>query len=175
MRILHAFLLVIIFIAIGDRVKASGNRVESDILNLKAAIESYRIMTGSLPPSDIGLGALVDRPANLPADAEWKKMLNKITEDPWGQPYTYILDSDLPGGFGIFSRGMDGISKTLGNDTDDYNSWSRNYSYQELNPIQKMPWLLPCIVISSILFIFIGVRMKRYSSCSKQIALSNGE
>lgn len=143
------------------RVTANISVPKSDLVSLKCLIEFYRTTTGTLPPGDIGLGALVEPPSNLPADAKWRKMLAKIPEDPWGRPYSYILDSDLPGGYGIFSRGLDGVSRTVGNDPDDFNSWSPKMCGIDLNPISSMPWLVPGIVLSGILIFCLGMRAGR--------------
>jgi general secretion pathway protein G len=171
MNIAHTFLLLVLFISIAGRGMASGNRIETDLIGLDHMIQFYRLTTGTLPPADIGLGALVEPPPNLPADAKWKKMLVKIPVDPWERPYSYVLDSDLPGGYGIFSRGLDGVSRTVGNDPDDFNSWSPTRRGIEVNPIKSMPWLLPSIASLVILFFYLGVRVQRHWNQNAQQAM----
>ena len=173
MRIAYTFLLLLVVIAMAGRGFASGHVIESDLITFDTAIKLYRMTTGTLPPSDIGLGAFVERPPSLPPDAPWKKLMDKIPEDPWGHPYSFILDSDLPEGYGIFSRGPDGISRTVGNDPDDFNSWSPTSRGIEPNPIKSMPWLLPGIVFSCILCFYIGVRVKPWNQ-ARQASSSNG-
>lgn len=170
MRISPTSLLLLFVIAMTGRVMANMSVPKNDLSGLSNAIEFYRITTGTLPPCDTGLGALVERPPNLPADAKWKKMLTKIPEDPWGRPYSYILDPDLPGGYGLFSRGSDGISRTVGNDPDDFNSWSPTMRGINPNPIRSMPWLIPAIVSTSILFFCLGMKMGRHRNQAQQVA-----
>jgi type II secretion system protein G len=162
MKVAHTSLMLVLVIAMTGRGLASGHVAESDMRSFDAAIKMYRIVTGALPPSAIGLGALVERPTSLPPDVPWKKVMGKIPEDPWGHPYSFILDSDLPEGYGIFSRGSDGISRTVGNDPDDFNSWSPTSRGIEPNPIVTMPWLIPVVVLSGFLFFYLGVRVERY-------------
>jgi len=47
----------------------------------------------------------------------------------WDDPPVYVRDDSLPGGYGFYLAGEDGISKTSGKDRDDINSWDQN-SYQ---------------------------------------------
>lgn len=162
MNIAQTSLLLVLIIAMAERGLASGHVAESDMRSFDAAIKMYRMVSGALPPSDIGLGALVERPTSLPPDVTWKKVMDKIPKDPWGRPYSFILDSDLPEGYGVFSRGPDGISRTVGNDPDDFNSWSPTSRGIEPNPIVSMPWLIPGVVLSGILFFYLGVRVERY-------------
>ena len=162
MKSVNTCLLLLLIIATSERSFASGHTIESDLISFRFAIEMYRKTTGTLPPSDIGLQALVERPTSQPPDTRWEKVMTKIPDDPWGLPYSYILDSDLPEGYGLFSRGSDGISRTVGNDPDDFNSWSPTSRGIEPNPTKSMPWLLPGIVLSVILFFYIGVRVERH-------------
>ncbi len=52
--------------------------------------------------------------------------------DPWGHPYLSRRRIALQNGaivsVGFYSRGQDGISKSLGNDADDINSWDPDSS-----------------------------------------------
>lgn len=162
MRLAHTFLLLVFFISTGGRGGACSHMVEADFVCFDSAIKLYRMTTGTLPPSDTGLDALVERPVSLLLDGPWEKIMTKIPKDPWGRPYSFILDSDLPGGYGIFSRGPDGISRSVGNDADDFNSWSPSSRGIETNPMKSMPWFLPGFVLSSILLFYLGVRVESY-------------
>lgn len=84
----------------------------------------YRLNAETMPSATSGLRALVERPHDLPADFKWVQIMSKIPIDPWGAEYRYVLGEDYPDGFGLYSRGPDGVSATLGNDEDDINSWS---------------------------------------------------
>ena len=45
---------------------ASGNVTKIDLISIDSANKFYRETTGTLPPSDIGLGAFVERSPSLP-------------------------------------------------------------------------------------------------------------
>ncbi len=53
-----------------------------------------------------------------------------ILTDPavclWGKAPIYIVDEELPGGYGIYLHGEDGVSESRGNDDDDINTWDEN-------------------------------------------------
>lgn len=44
----------------------------------------------------------------------------------WGKPPKYIVSKDLPGGYGLYMEGEDGVTRSNGNDPDDLNSWDVN-------------------------------------------------
>lgn len=99
-------------------------RPEADFNAIDSAIRTYKINARDLPPPELGLKALVERPDSLPPEKRWVKLLTEIPTDPWGNPYRYLAGEGLKDGFGLYSCGPDGISSSAGNDPDDRNSWS---------------------------------------------------
>jgi type II secretion system protein G len=68
-----------------------------------------------------GLQALVAKPTTGPQAANWKPYLEKLPQDPWGQPYQY-LSPGIKGEVDVFSFGADGKSGGSGRDAD-IGSW----------------------------------------------------
>ena len=67
----------------------------------------------------------------------------------WAKPPTYIINKDLPDGFGVYLPGEDNASTTGGNDPDDINSWNPNsidYYHDRLH----RSWIIRDIMISLI-------------------------
>lgn len=102
----------------------SCSRVRGDFPCFESAIKMYMISHGRPPLAEYGLRSLVERTPDHIGDPRWTKLMTKVPPDPWQNPYRYIVSPDLPGGYGIYSTGVDGVSLTVGNDPDDYNSWN---------------------------------------------------
>ena len=94
--------------------------------NVHRVVKMYVEVTGRLPPPEVGLDALIRRPTALPESVQWKQLLREVPKDPWGRPYRIVYGDGLPDGFGIYTCGYDGVSHSVGNDPDDWNSWSEN-------------------------------------------------
>jgi general secretion pathway protein G len=87
------------------------------IKNLESAIELYYLDTGTYPPSDAGLAALLQAPTNV---KNWRGPYLKKQEgilDPWGKPYLYKSPGEH-GSFDISSFGRDGKLGGEGEDSD---------------------------------------------------------
>jgi general secretion pathway protein G len=95
-----------------------------EIEAFKTSLQTFEKDCGRLPSSEEGLGALVQKPANVP-DSQWHgPYLDSIPKDPWGHGYVY----HCPGRHGtnrfeVYSSGPDGVSKSGGEDADDIASW----------------------------------------------------
>ena len=104
----------------GRTEQARVTAATTQISNLGTALDSYEVDTGSYPDSNMGLQALVAKPANVD---NWRGpyMKQDIPKDPWGDPYVY----EFPGKHGeghydLYSYGPD---KRAGTD-DDITNWS---------------------------------------------------
>jgi general secretion pathway protein G len=160
--------VIFILFAAHEAAQASGNMVEADLIGLSAAVEVYRITTGTLPPCEAGLDALVRRPKSLKAETPWNPIMNKIPLDPWDRPYVLIVDPGLQKGYGIYGKGPDGISRTVGNDPDDYNTWSPTRRGIQTNPTKSMPWLWPAGIVTCLACFYLGVRTERFWNSAHQ-------
>jgi general secretion pathway protein G len=70
---------------------------------LEKALDQYRLDIGSYPNNELGLKALVERPADQP---KWAGpyLRKAVPLDPWGKPYVY----KVPGEKGDFDLGSHG-------------------------------------------------------------------
>ena len=85
-----------------SEVKAA--RAQLDALD--KSLEQYRIDVGHYPSGELGLAALVTRPA---AESRWDGPYLKkaVPLDPWGHPYIYKAPGEH-GEFDLLSYGKDG-------------------------------------------------------------------
>lgn len=83
---------------------------------LEKALDQYRLDVGRYPPTELGLKALVDRPANEP---KWNGpyLRKEVPLDPWGKAYQYKLPGEK-WEFELLSYGRDGRPGGRGEDAD---------------------------------------------------------
>ncbi|RVU83475.1 type II secretion system protein GspG [Leucothrix sargassi] len=90
----------------------------TEIKRIKATLGFYKLENFNLPSTEQGLQALVTKPSGTPApSARWKKQLDAVPVDPWGNPYQY-LNPGTHDDIDIFSYGPDGTKSD-----DDIGSW----------------------------------------------------
>ena len=83
---------------------------------LDKALEQYRLDTGRYPSTELGLAALVTRPANEP---KWNGPYLKkaVPLDPWGKAYVYKQPGER-GDYDLVSLGRDGAPGGAGDNAD---------------------------------------------------------
>jgi general secretion pathway protein G len=88
----------------------------AQIDSLEKAIEQYRLDTRRYPSAELGLEALVTRPANEPA---WggPYLKKAVPNDPWGRPYVYRHPGQKSE-YDLTSYGRDGKPGGTGEDAD---------------------------------------------------------
>ncbi len=91
-------------------------KVKQDILSIQNALDLYKLDNGSYPSTDQGLQALVTKPTTPPVPRDWKSdgYLQDVPNDPWGQSYQYMNDSEKLRIFSYGPKGKDGNSE-IGN------------------------------------------------------------
>jgi type II secretion system protein G len=102
----------------------------------QTALGMFKVDCGRFPTTEEGLEALIYRPTNISAK-DWRGPYfdsSSVLKDPWGHDFVYRF----PGirntnEFEIFSCGPDGMSKTGGEDADDFSSWNSS-CYRRENP-----------------------------------------
>ncbi|GAO68945.1 MULTISPECIES: type II secretion system major pseudopilin GspG [unclassified Comamonas] len=94
---------------------------KTDIANINQALKLYRLDNQRYPTAEQGLQALVTKPTTGPAPQNWKPYLEKLPNDPWGNPYQY-LNPGVKGPIDIMSFGADGKAGGEGKDAD-IGSW----------------------------------------------------
>jgi general secretion pathway protein G len=84
---------------------------------LDKALEQYRLDTGHYPTTELGLAALVTKPANEP---KWNGAYLKkaVPLDPWNNAYVYKQPGEKGGDFDLVSYGKDGKPGGTGEDAD---------------------------------------------------------
>jgi general secretion pathway protein G len=90
-----------------------------DIAAVVQALKLYRLDNMRYPTTEQGLQALVSKPTIAPQPANWKGSgyLERLPQDPWGNPYLY-LQPGRNGEIDVFSLGADGQPGGEGNDAD---------------------------------------------------------
>lgn len=80
------------------------------------ALDQYRLDTRHYPPSDLGLKALIEKPANEP---QWNGpyLRKTVPLDPWGRPYVYRMPG-TKSDYELLSYGRDGRPGGSGEDAD---------------------------------------------------------
>jgi general secretion pathway protein G len=94
---------------------------QHDILQLKQALNLYKLDNGRYPTSEQGLQALVEKPGVDPIPSNWKQggYLDApvVHRDPWGHDYQY-LNPGLHCDVEVVSFGRDGQPGGEGVDAD---------------------------------------------------------
>ena len=93
----------------------------TDVNNLMQALKLYKLDNQRYPSAEQGLAALVTKPTVGTLPANWKPYLDKLPNDPWGQPYQY-LNPGVKGEIDVFSFGADGQPGGEANNAD-IGSW----------------------------------------------------
>src|SRR5271155_2474735 len=110
--------LIVAFAApkvIGYLERSKTRAAEIEISNISAALDLYRLDTGSYPSADQGLKALIDCPAGA---THWHgPYLNRRDGiiDPWGRPYLYTPPTEGSPPI-VYSYGADGKPGGTGQD-----------------------------------------------------------
>ena len=101
----------------GATDKAKRTKATADIAQLKTALDRYYIDNGSYPTSDQGLTALVSRPSSgrIPANYEDGGYIQRVPNDPWGNPYVFQSDGNA---YVLKSYGADGAEGGEGKNAD---------------------------------------------------------
>jgi general secretion pathway protein G len=106
---------------LGRSDEARAAAAKHDVAALMQSLKLYRLDNGRYPTNEQGLQALVAKPPTGPAPQNWKQYLDKLPQDPWGNPYQY-LNPGVHGEIDVFSLGADGQPGGTGAEAD-IGSW----------------------------------------------------
>ena len=81
-------------------------KARQDIRALESALNLYKLDNFSYPTTDQGLEALVTKPGGSPEAKNWKKYMDRLPKDPWGEDYQYLAPG-IKGEIDIYSLGAD--------------------------------------------------------------------
>ena len=100
----------------GQVGKSEVNVAKAQIDALEKALDQYRLDIGRYPDSELGLNALVAKPANEP---KWAGpyLRKDVPLDPWGKPYLYRIPGEKHE-FDLVSFGKDGQPGGAGENAD---------------------------------------------------------
>jgi general secretion pathway protein G len=100
----------------GQVGKSEVNVAKAQIDALEKALDQYRLDTGHYPSNELGLKALLERPANEP---KWAGpyLRKDVPLDPWGKPYVYKIPGEK-NEFDLLSYGKDGQPGGTGESAD---------------------------------------------------------
>ena len=105
---------------VGQSQKARITAAKTDLSSLATALDAFEVDNGRYPTTAEGLQALMQQPAGM---ASWTKHLDKLPNDPWGNPYVYRCPgSHNTDGYDLYSFGPDGQDGS----EDDVTNWSNN-------------------------------------------------
>ena len=100
----------------GQVAKSEVNVARAQLDALAKALDQYRLDTGGYPSSELGLQALVARPAD---QARWNGpyLRKAVPLDPWGRPFVYRIPGER-GDYELLSYGKDGQPGGSGENAD---------------------------------------------------------
>jgi general secretion pathway protein G len=109
-----------------DRARVTTAR--SQMKQIEAALDFYRMDNGRYPSTDQGLEALVQPPTIEPIPRNYRPegylQGGRVPRDPWDSPYGYLAPGERnPYSFDLWSLGADGQPGGEGTDADIGN-WS---------------------------------------------------
>ncbi|MBL0090072.1 MAG: type II secretion system major pseudopilin GspG [Ideonella sp.] len=93
----------------------------TDVNNLMQSLKLYKLDNQRFPTGEQGLEALVRKPTSGSVPPNWRPYLDKLPNDPWGQPYQYV-NPGVKGEIDVFSYGADGKAGGEGKNAD-IGSW----------------------------------------------------
>ena len=96
--------------------KSEVNVARAQLDALAKALDQYRLDTGHYPSSELGLQALIARPAD---ETRWAGpyLRKAVPLDPWGRPYLYRTPGEKAE-FDLVSYGKDGQPGGAGENAD---------------------------------------------------------
>ncbi len=88
---------------------AKEQRVKSDIQAISMQLRTYEMLNYRKPTTEQGLKALVQMPSSAPKPQQWKKLMESVPLDPWGNEYVYRNPGKFKtDGYDLYSLGPKG-------------------------------------------------------------------
>ena len=84
-------------------------KAKADIQSLEAALSMYYLDNSKYPSSEQGITALTEQPTD-PSITHWRPggYLERISKDPWGNPYLYTFPGTHGKQYDLYTLGADG-------------------------------------------------------------------
>lgn len=110
-----------IYLMRGNVDQAKYVRVESDVQAIQTQLQFYETQNGSMPSTEQGLRALVEKPGGDPQPRKWRQLMPELPLDPWGTEYQLRNPgTKSKSGYDVFSCGKDKKPNT----DDDIGNWN---------------------------------------------------
>ncbi|HLB33546.1 MAG: type II secretion system protein GspG [Verrucomicrobia bacterium RIFCSPHIGHO2_12_FULL_41_10] len=98
-----------IYMLSGNIDVAKEQRVTSDIQAISMQLRTYEMLNYRKPTTEQGLLALVQPPSADPKPPRWKKLMEAVPLDPWGNEYIYRNPGKYkPDSYDLYSLGAQG-------------------------------------------------------------------
>lgn len=98
-----------IYMLAGNIDVAKEQRVQSDVQAITMQLRTYEMLNYRKPTTEQGLKALVQMPSSAPKPQHWKKLMESVPLDPWGNEYVYYNPGKTKtDGFDLYSLGPKG-------------------------------------------------------------------
>jgi len=106
---------------VGRQEKANIQLTKTQISNVMGALDQYKLDNHSYPSTEQGLDALVNRPSSgkVPKNYPDGGYIKKLSDDAWGNPFSYASPGSHGNPVEVWSMGPDGEEDT----GDDIKSW----------------------------------------------------
>lgn len=99
-----------IYMLAGNIDVAKEQRVQSDIQAISMQLRTYEMLNYRMPTSEQGIKALVQMPSSDPKPQHWKKLMEAVPLDPWGNEYVYHNPGKFKtDSYDLYSLGPKGI------------------------------------------------------------------
>ena len=100
------YLLLIVLSGTGQGTRRS--IVPADFHRIDSALRMYKIQNGRPTTTAQGLQSLVEKPTIPPVPEHWVRLITKLPEDPWRNPYRYCAPGRNGAEWEILCAGKDG-------------------------------------------------------------------
>lgn len=103
--------------------KSRVTTAQSELSNIRSALQFYKLQNGDYPSASQGLLALLEKPVGKPEAKNWQEggYLDRIPKDPWGGDYLY-RNPGFVDPIEVYTLGGDGRPGGLGECADYYSS-----------------------------------------------------
>jgi general secretion pathway protein G len=124
MLIIIGLLATVVVTRVANQIdKARVTTTKANLKMLSAAINSFRMDTGSLPTEDEGLFVLIEEPQDVTGYQQGGYLeTTEIPLDGWGNEFYFELSPESGKAFVIISFGADGEEGGEDNDKDLYST-----------------------------------------------------
>jgi general secretion pathway protein G len=99
-----------IYMLAGNIDVAKEQRVQSDIQAISMQLRTYEMLNYRMPTTEQGIKALVQMPSSDPKPQHWKKLMEAVPLDPWGNEYVYHNPGKFKtDSYDLYSLGAKGV------------------------------------------------------------------